>query len=268
MFVLITGAAGGLGRAFAMECAKRGYDLFLTDINGAGLMLIESGVRSCYPVRVLTKACDLTDSRDLDALFAYARDNRVQFDMLLNIAGVDFEGGFIERSADSLIKIVQLNVEATLRITHKVLDYRAPEQPFYMVFVSSLASFYPMPLKATYAASKSFLRDFSYALGQELKPLGVKVLSLCPGGLPTTNEALSGIAAQGFWGDVTTNKLERVTHKTIKRVLNGHSIYVPGILNRTFTLLGSLIPRRTIARLLYARWSNAQKQWLHIKKAS
>jgi short-subunit dehydrogenase len=268
MYVLITGAAGGLGRAFAMECAKRGYDLFLTDINSAGLKLIESGVKSCYSVRVLTKACDLTDGGDVEALFACVRENNVRFEMLLNVAGVDYEGGFIERSADAIIKIVQLNVEATLRITHKVLEYRAAEQPFYMVFVSSLASFYPMPLKATYAASKSFLLDFSYALGQELRHLGVKVLSLCPGGLPTTSEALRGIAAQGFWGNVTTNRLERVTQKTIARVLRGKAIYIPGLLNRTFTLLGSLVPRRTIAKLLYSRWSNAQKQWLNIGKVS
>jgi short-subunit dehydrogenase len=106
------------------------------------------------------------------------------------------------------VKIVQVNVEATMRITHKVLDCRAEKQPFYIVFVSSLASFYPMPLKATYAASKSFLREFACALGQELRPLGVRVTTLCPGGLSTTDEALSGIEAQGFWGDVTTNPLE------------------------------------------------------------
>lgn len=267
MFVLITGAAGGLGRAFAMECAKRGYDLFLTDLNGPGLKLIENGVRSCYPVRVLSKACDLTDHRAVDELFAWAGENDIQFEMLLNVAGIDFEGGFLDRSADSILKIVQTNVEATLRITHKVLAARSANKPFYIVFVSSLASFYPMPLKATYAASKSFLREFSCALGTELEPLGVKVLTLCPGGLPTTSVALRGIAAQGFWGNMTTNRLEQVTRKTISYALSGRSIYIPGLLNRSFTLLVPLIPRRTIARLLYSRWSRAQSKWFHLERA-
>ncbi len=52
MFVLITGAAGGLGRAFAVECARRGWDLFLTDINASGLKRIREGIAGRYPVTV------------------------------------------------------------------------------------------------------------------------------------------------------------------------------------------------------------------------
>lgn len=264
MFVLITGASGGLGRAFAVKCAKRGFDLFLTDINGDGLRLIERGITSRYPVRVRSLACDLTNDGDVEALFRFATANGILFGMLLNVAGVDFEGSFFERSAESVIKIVQLNVEATLRITHKVFGHRAADQPFYLVFVSSLASFYPMPLKATYAASKSFLREFACALGQELKASGVKVLSLCPGGLPTTAEALSGIAAQGFWGEVTTNRLEKVTHRTISRVIKGKSVYIPGFINSMFRFFGSFVPKQVVARLIYARWRSAQRQWLKV----
>ena len=267
MFVLITGAAGGLGRVFAMECARRGYDLFLTDINYSGLLLIRKGIENHYPVRVLIRACDLTDAEDVDGLFSLALEESVHFGMLLNIAGIDFEGGFLDRSTEAIIKIVQVNVEATLRITHRVLARRPPNTPFYIVFVSSLASFYPMPLKATYAASKSFLREFSFALDRELGPLGVKVLTLCPGGLPTTDTALQGIAAQGFWGTVTTNRLEQVTRKTITYVLKGRSLYVPGFLNRNLALLGALIPKKTIAGLIFSRWSRAQSRWLLPEKA-
>lgn len=263
MIILITGAAGGLGRAFAMECARRGYDLFLTDINYSGLTLIRNGVRNHYPVRVLIKTCDLTDEEDVDELFTYVMKKNVHFGMLLNVAGLDFEGGFLDRSAESILKIIQVNVEATLRITHRVLGHRSTNAPFYMVFVSSLASFYPMPLKATYAASKSFLREFSCALGQELEPLGVKVLTLCPGGLPTTSTALRSIAVQGFWGNLTTNHLEQVTQRTISHALKGRSIYVPGLLNRSLVLLGALIPKKMIARLIYSRWSRAQSKWLY-----
>jgi hypothetical protein len=267
MFVLITGAAGGLGRAFAMECARRGYDLFLTDINYSGLLLIRQGINNHYPVRVLIRTCDLTDAEDVDGLFSLVLEKNVHFGMLLNIAGIDFEGAFLDRSAEAIVKIVQVNVEATLRITHRMLALRHPNTPFYMVFVSSLASFYPMPLKATYAASKSILRKFSCALGRELGPLGVKVLTLCPGGLPTTDTALQGIKAQGFWGTVTTNRLEQVTRKTITYVLKGHSLYVPGFLNRTLALLGALIPKKMIARLIFSRWSRARSKWLLPEKA-
>lgn len=263
MNVLITGAAGGLGRAFANECAKRGYSLILTDINESGLAAIKSGIERKYNTSVIIKSCDLTSDNNVDELMEFAGKEKLQFDMLLNIAGVDYEGGFMERDINSVLKILKLNLEATLRITHKVLEQRKNENRFYIIFVSSLASLYPMPLKATYAASKRFLLDFSYALREELRPQNVSVLSLCPGGLATTKEAISGITAQGFYGDITTNPLERVVHNTISRSLSNKALYVPGLLNRVLSILGNIVPRKIITRLLYSRWVQAQKQWLN-----
>ncbi|MHB1315809.1 MAG: SDR family NAD(P)-dependent oxidoreductase [Christensenellales bacterium] len=263
MMVFITGASGGLGRAMAVDCAKRGYDLFLTDINPESLAQLKRGILRRYKVRVKTWACDLTDAGDVEAMFRAADEQNDSFDMLLNIAGIDFEGGFMDRDCTKILDIVYLNIAATLRITHKVLERRATGRRFYLMFVSSLASLYPIPLKATYAASKRFLLDFSYAIREELTQENVFVLALCPGGLVTTKEAVSGILAQGFWGNATTNRLETVAHSTISRVLRGRKIYIPGAVNRAFSILGQLLPRHLIARLLHNRWNTAQKQWLH-----
>ncbi len=93
----------------------------------------------------------------MDALIETIDACQIRFDMLLNVAGVDYEGGFLERGRKDIVRIVSLNNEATLRITHAVLSRRREGRPFSLVFVSSLASMYPMPLKATYAApSASF----------------------------------------------------------------------------------------------------------------
>lgn len=263
MNVMITGAAGGLGRAFAIDCAKRGYDLFLTDINEQRLTSVKDGLLRQYDVKVIAYPCDITDDSAVKGMLSYAASCDIRFDMLLNVAGIDFEGGFTTRESGQLLKIVELNVEATLRMTHSVLEHRRKkDSPFYIVFVSSLASMYPIPLKATYAASKRFLLDFSIALGHELKSENVSVMALCPGGLPTTPEALSGIAAQGFWGNATTNHLELVAHRTISRVLRGRRTYIPGFVNRTLTMVGKLVPPSLVAKILYGRWKSAQKKWL------
>ncbi len=265
MYVLITGAAGGLGRAFANECAQRGYDLILTDINESGLKAIKYGLERKYGISVRARACDLTSDASVAELMKYIRKEKIQPDMLLNVAGMDNEGGFIERNITSVLDIVKLNLEATLRITHSVLKERNSTSRFYIVFVSSLASMYPMPLKATYAASKRFLLDFAYALREELKSRNVSVLTLCPGGLATTREAICGITSQGFLGDATTNPIEKVVHNTISLALAGKAIYIPGLLNRSLSTLGKLFPKKLITRLLYIRWSHAQKQWLDMK---
>ena len=262
MNVFITGASGGLGRAIAVECASRGYNLFLTDINEEGLLYLQNGLERRFGICVTTRKCDLTKYESVDEMLSLIDKNGIRFDMLFNIAGVDYEGSFLERERENVVKIVSLNVEATLRITHAILTRRKEGTTFSLVFVSSLASMCPMPLKATYAASKRFLTDFALALRQELKSQNVKVLTLCPGGLPTTEEAISGITAQGFWGNVTTNKLESVAFETVERVQKGKGLYIPGAVNRTLSAIGKLLPRTVIAAIIYSRWMGAQKKWL------
>lgn len=251
-----------MGRAIAAECASRGFRLFLTDINEEGLHCLQNGLERQYGACVVTKACDLTNDESVDEMLAVIDERGIRFDMLFNIAGIDYEGGFLDRERGSVVKIVSLNIEATLRITHAILSRRNRGKPFSLVFVSSLASMYPMPLKATYAASKRFLTDFAEALRQELKSQNVKVLTLCPGGLPTTEEAINGINAQGFWGNVTTNRLEEVAYKTVEKVQKGRSMYIPGAVNNVLSLFGKIVPRSVIAAVIYKRWSGAQEKWL------
>ncbi len=266
MNVLITGAAGGLGRSLANECARRGYDLFLTDINAKGLERIRAGITRQFGVGVTVAACDLTDGNSVDGMMAAIDEKNIRFDMLLNVAGIDFEGGFMKRGREKLVQIVSLNNAATLRITHAVLERRRENARFTLLFISSLASMFPMPLKATYAASKRFLFDFSLALRQELRDQDVSVTVLCPGGLATTNEAMSGIAAQGFWGNATTNKLDIVSRKVIDKALAGRAVYIPGKLNRFLAFLGKAAPRALVTSVVYNRFSGAQGKWLDTGK--
>ncbi len=266
MIALITGAAGGLGRAMAGECASRGYSLILTDAREIALRHIRDGMERQYGVTAHAFPCDLTSAEGVATLMAYMDREGLYPDMLLNVAGIDYEGPFLQKGCEELLSIVRLNIEATMRITHEVLSRRQPGKRFHIVNVSSLASLYPIPLKATYAASKRFLLDFSIALGRELKRENVRVLALCPGGLATTHEALRGIAAQGFWGNVTTCKLSVMAHRTISRALRGRHIYIPGAVNRIFSALGKIVPAGIVANLLYRRWDMAQAQWGKLDK--
>lgn len=264
MNVFISGAAGGLGRAMAAECARRGWRLFLTDRNASGLETLQRGLERQFGITVAVRACDLTDPRDVDGMLSVMDRCGLRFDMMLNIAGVDFEGGFTCRDRESLVKIVAVNDEATVRVTHAILARRREGRPFTAVFVSSLASMFPMPLKATYAASKGFLLNFALALRQELKGEGANALVLCPGGMMTREETQTAIRAQGFWGGLTTNPLERVARRTLDRALAGKGLYIPGGVNKLLSCLGKLLPRSWAAAAIYGRWDRAQKKWLHV----
>jgi len=257
MNVVITGAAGGLGRAFAVECAKRGYNLILTDIFEDGLKILKEGLIRRYDINVIYYACDITDEQQIEKLKEYISIRNIYIDMLFNVAGIDHEGAFTQRSFAQINDIVKVNIEATLRITYMMLNFKRTDEPFRLINVSSLASQFPMPLKAVYAASKRFILDFSYALNEELNEKSVYVLSLCPGGLATTKSAIEGMAVQGFFGNATSNRLEVVARRTIDKSLRKRRVYIPGTLNRIFSVAGRFLPVTMVTRVIYMRWKRA-----------
>lgn len=256
--VCITGASGGLGKAFAVECACRRWNLFLTDVSEEPLACLAKSLSSTYGVNVIYRTCDLTDCVSRNKLFEYMHSNSMQFKALINIAGIDFEGAFLERTREQIRRILRVNIEGNLDMTYGILELRDRTQTFRVINVASLAAYYPMPLKAMYAASKRFLLNFSMALREELRPLGVTVTALCPAGMPTTSECIRAIDVQGFMGRATTKNVGYVAAKTIDCALKGKGVYVPGTLNKLIRFLGSLVPQALIARVIYGRWNKAR----------
>jgi short-subunit dehydrogenase len=255
--VCITGGAGSLGRAFAVECASRGWNVFLTDLNAKDLETFARGLAKIYGINVFYHACDLTDPESRNGLFDHIRDAGYRFWCLINVAGLDHEGGFLDKSRDEIRTIIRLNIEANLEMTHEILKYRDEAEKFRLINVASMAAYYPIPIKATYAASKHFLLSFSYALREEIRELGGTVTTLCPGGMPTNPLVKKSIEAQGFMGRITTSNVGSVAAETVSRALKGRAVYIPRAANRILWFLGRIIPQKIIARVLVSRWKLA-----------
>jgi len=257
-FVLITGAGGGLGKAFATEAAARGWRLLLTDTSAAALDPLAAGLSRLYDAEIVPVVCDLTDPASRQELWTAIDGRGLRLHMLINNAGTDFEGAFAEQRVDQLRTIVRLNVEATLEMTRRGLERRDPTRPLRVINVASLAGYYPMPLKATYAASKRFVLDLSLALRHEFDPRDVTFTVLAPAGLPTNPATLSGIAAQGIWGELTTRNVGPVAARTIDLALAGRAVYIPGTINQFLRAASSIFPSGLIASFVGRRWRNAR----------
>ena len=253
-YVLISGATGGLGKALAAECAARGWDLFLTDLLDERLHHLATGLELLYGINTLTRACDLTDADDRERLWRFIDQHGVRLHFLINVAGLDYQGPFDERRVGELQTMVRLNIESTLEMTRRGLALRDHHRTLHIVNVSSLAAFYPMPVKAVYAASKRFLLDWSRALGEELRDQDVTVTVLCPAGMPTNPGCIRSIDAQGFVGRLTTMNTGDVAAITIRRALAGRQVVIPGTINQMLRLLGGMFPASWIAHLIHKRW--------------
>jgi short-subunit dehydrogenase len=250
--LLITGALGGLGSAFALECAQRGFALTLSDLPPAGDRFA-AYLSETYGAAVDYLPCNLMEPEARKEFYAALAEKEYALWGVINVAGLDYEGAFLERNSDQLVQIVRLNIESTLDTTHHALQLRDTEQPFRVINVSSMASFYPMPYKATYAASKRFLLDISRALHEEIRAFG-SVTVLCPAGMPTTAETMRAIFSQGFWGKVTAMNPDEVAHITLRKALKGRTLVVPGWINQCIVGISSLVPRPWKMRTVQKRW--------------
>ncbi len=257
-WICITGATGGLGKAFAVECASRGWNVFLTDLRHDLLETLAGGLRHAYGVQVRGLACDLADPAARSRFFKALAKARLPFWGVINVAGTDYEGAFYERTREQIRAIVRLNVEGTLEVTHALMQHRDPFLPFRIINVASLAAFSPMPVKATYAASKRFLVDFSLALREEVRPLGATVTVLCPGGLPTNPEVIQAIQAQGLAGLLTTQQVGAVAARTLDQALAGRAVVIPGFFNLGLQILERVAPVAWTTSLIGSRWRAAR----------
>ena len=257
-FVFISGAAGGLGTAMAHECARRGFNLYLSDRSEhPPAYAAQLAVR--YAIEVRYHSCELTSRGSRSALFAALEEEGCRFFGLINVAGRDYEGAFLQRTRDQVLHLSELIITANLDLTHQLLQMCDPTRRFMLINIGSLAAFFPMPYKATYSSSKRFLLNFSLALREEIKDFG-DVLILCPAGLPTHAESQRKMKAQGFWGRATMTDTTRVARLAIDRALKGRALYVPGLLNPLLACLGALLPASLLTRFLGRRWQ-ARQGW-------
>jgi len=256
--VLITGAVGGLGKAFAVECARRGWDLFLTDLHQSALETLAGGLRRQFDVNIFFHPCDLTNPPSRAMLWQKIAQWNLNFHMLINIAGIEFEGQFAERSLDELHTILRLNIENTVEMIYRVLQFRDPQQTLRIINVSSLAGFFPMPMKAVYAASKRFLVDFSLALHEELCAENVSVTVLCPGAVPTNPRTIHRLNAQGIFGQLSLMNSGDVAAIAIERSLQGKRMVIPGAFNQLLRWLAWFLPPSLLATFIGQRWRRAR----------
>ncbi len=164
--------------------------------------------------------------------------------MLINNAGIGSTLLFTEGNIKLFEKQIKLNVLATTLITHLFLGTLKRNSHSYILNVGSMASFFYLPRKQVYGATKSFIYFFSKALRKELQDDNVNVSVLCPGGM-NTSLALTLMNKTGnFFSRLSIMNPEDVVPVAIDGLLKGKEVIIPGRVNKFFMLLDKILPER------------------------
>ncbi len=257
-YAIITGAGGGLGGAFALQAARRGWHLILVDLPGTGLQDVGRRLSRAYGVDAQCFEMDLADDTARRRLLEWVQGTFIRVGLLVNNAGSGCHASFAAAPLGRLAASVEVNVQATMQMTWLFLPELARQPKAAIINVSSLAAFYPMPAMAVYAATKSFILSFTLALREELAGTGVTASALCPAGMVTNRETAEQVAAQGFFGRVTTWEPERVAALALRQAMRGRAVIIPGLVNRVLRAAGAAAPRWLLVRVIGSRWRKAE----------
>jgi short-subunit dehydrogenase len=257
-YAVITGAGGGLGGAFALQAARRGWNLILVDLPGTGLADVGRRLSRAYGVDAQCFEMDLSEDASRRRLLEWVQGTFTRIGLLVNNAGTGCHADFAAAPLGRLAASVEVNVQATMQMTWLFLPELARQPRAAIINVASLAAFYPMPVMAVYAATKSFVLSFTLALRQELAGTGVTASALCPAGMVTNRETAEQVEAQGLLGRLTTWEPERVASVALRQALRGRAVIIPGLINRVIRALGSVAPRWLVVRVIGSRWRKAE----------
>jgi short-subunit dehydrogenase len=176
--VVVTGAAGGLGRALALRFGAAGSRLGLLDRDPAGLAETAARLRAAGTA-ACTAVCDVTIAADCTSAMAAVRAQLGAIDVLINNAGISHRSAFARTDPAVIRRVMEVNFFGAVHCTQAALPDLIARRGMLIV-ISSVAGFAPLLARTGYAASKHALHGFFDSLRSEVEPLGVKVLLVCP----------------------------------------------------------------------------------------
>ena len=185
--VFITGASSGIGRALAMELARRGHDLFLTARRLDALERIRADVAAADPARrVEVRRLDVTDDGDVANAVAEAAQKLGRLDIVVANAGIGNSGRVGEGNLERARLIVETDlIGAIATIDAAVALFRRQGGPGQVVGVSSVAGVRGLPGSGSYSASKAGLTTYLESVRAETHGEPVTVTTLAPGYIDT-----------------------------------------------------------------------------------
>jgi NAD(P)-dependent dehydrogenase (short-subunit alcohol dehydrogenase family) len=237
---VITGGAGGLGRALAADLQARGWHAALIDLPGPELEAAAGPSASLHP-------CDLTDAEAVKRCCAEIRVARPSIDLVIYNAGVTLIAPFTGMTTEAHRKVFEINYFGAVAVAAEVLQDVRKARGTHLA-ISSVAGFSPLYHRTAYAGSKHALEGFFNSLRSEEEPHGVRVQIAAPSfvatniGRAATDE--DGIGRPGAAADGVDYITPEDAAAIILKGLDGGRPMIPvGRVARLAWLIQRLSPR-------------------------
>lgn len=179
--VIVTGASSGIGRSIVLESAGRGATVILMARNKEKLAEIAAEAKEISGSTPFVFPTDMSKGDEIEATFKKIIASVQHIDFLVNCAGFGKFETFLDSDMQDATNMFQVNVLGLMYFTRLIGRVMMEQKTGQIINFGSIAGKVPTTKSAAYSASKAAVIQFSNVLRLELKPFGVKVMTVNPG---------------------------------------------------------------------------------------
>jgi len=238
---LITGTTSGIGKAFAEKLAYEKYDLILVSRNEQKLIDQANRLASEYGIKIHKITIDLLLDRAAQTIFEAVQKLGLNVQLLINNAGFNECGAFLETNLQNEIDMIRLHAIFTTEMMKLFLPGMINNQYGRILNLGSTGSFIPCPYDAVYAATKAYILSVSKGINAELKGTGVSITTLCPGSTKTEFAIKAGIEKTLLF-NIFPMAPEFVAKIAYKALLKKKTYVVAGLYNKLQVFSAKILP--------------------------
>ena len=248
-FALITGASKGIGKSIALQLAANKKDLLLIARSEQQLQELAIDVQKKYGIKAYYLSMDLSRQEASRHVFNWCSENGYDVDMLINNAGYGLSGSFERYTLEEHVNMMQLNMNVVVEMTYLFLPQLKKQPKAYILNIASSAAYQAIPYLSLYAASKSFVLQFSRGLHHELKQTNVSVTCVNPGATDTAFVDRANVGTKGLELAKKFNmRPDEVAKIALDGMYKGKTEVITGFLNKLGAALAWLLPKKTIEK--------------------
>lgn len=246
--VLVTGASSGIGASFCRRLAAEGANLVITARRKERLLDLKATLEKEFKISVEVIAADLASQEGVPAIIDGVKGKQREIYGLINNCGSGWVGHFPAQPHENIALQVSTQISALTQLCRQVLPGMMERRQGFIINVSSLAAFQPVPFFSVYAAVKAYILSFTVALAEEVRSSQVRVFCLCPGATRTEFQKVAHAPLDekptGGW-----QTADQVVECAIKALPGRKSIIVPGMGNWFVTIIAKILGKQSMAAI-------------------
>lgn len=245
-YTLITGASSGIGRCYAHELARRGYNIIAVSNQQHELTTLAEELSIQYSVETRTIYANLAERNAAKSIYDRCVAEGWEVEILVCNAGMLLFSTLTRTEPERIATIVDLHCTTTTLLCRYFGEAMKERGKGRILLMSSSTAWLPYPTISHYSATKSYIKSLAFALWYELHRYGVSVTAVFPGAVDTPFYNLSPKLRKTFVSMGIMHRPETIARRGVRAMMRGRRRLTPGLFTKFVVGVCAILPARVL----------------------